>query len=106
MSECSIDKKDCNCSSGTCNLLDWIIVYELAMITVVLLLMYAELEKKPTGGESTTKTETNQPKISLGPVRLRGILANLLENAVKFTHWVNWVLWTREVSYEYFNCGR
>lgn len=56
MSECSIDKKDCGCSTGTCNLMDWVIIYELAVIIVVLLLLYSELEK-PT--DSKTKDSEN-----------------------------------------------
>lgn len=58
MSECSIDKKDCGCSTATCNLMDWVIVYELAIIIFVLLLLYSELEKKSTAAESATATET------------------------------------------------
>ncbi len=56
MSECSIDKKDCGCSTGACNLTDWVIIYELAVIIVVLLLLYSELEKP---ADSKTKDNEN-----------------------------------------------
>ncbi len=43
MSECSLNNKDCGCT--TCNLSEWVVVYELAVIIILLLFIYTEIER-------------------------------------------------------------
>ncbi|RNC29851.1 MAG: hypothetical protein AWM53_00069 [Candidatus Dichloromethanomonas elyunquensis] len=54
MSECSLDKKECQCNS--CKLTEWVVVYELALIIIILLFIYTELDdQKKTVTEEKTE---------------------------------------------------
>jgi hypothetical protein len=43
LSECSLENKECKCNCG--KLTDWLVVYELALIIIILLFIYTEIEK-------------------------------------------------------------
>jgi len=59
MAECSLTNSEDKCNlCNPCNLTGWVVVYELAVIIMILLFIYSDLEK-PVVKQTKIKTKTD-----------------------------------------------